>query len=300
MPETPPTGAHAKAITGAPAAPVTALAAGAAAIGGLAIWSGSPLAWANFEHMLVDLVGLVAGAVALRLANRTPASHKHTFGLARLEVLVGLGIAFALLAGAGVTAFAAFTSGKPQDLAALGSIAVIAAIANAAAAWSLHSDGSHSLSARANLLHLATDFASFAVTGAAVLVASLTGSTLFILIAAVIISLLVAAGSVSIIRDGLGIIMEASPRGVTQAAVESALAGDSRITSVHHVHLWQIGPSEIACSAHLVLNGVSSLHETQDALDAARRRLAEQTGVSHVTLEAECHTCEAPLHRNSS
>ncbi len=280
--------------------PVGVLAVGAFAIGGIATWSGSPLAWANFEHILVDLVSLAAGALAVKVASRAPASEKHTFGLARLEVLIGLGIAFALFASAAFTAFAAFNNGQRQSLTALGGVALVAAISNAAAAWSLNAGESHSLSSRANLLHLATDFASFVVTGVAVLVASQTHFFAVVSTATVVVALLVATGSVSIIRDGFRIIMEASPRGVTQVAVETALAADSRITSVHHVHLWQIGSSEMACSAHIVLVGVSSLHETQDALDAARRRVAERTGVSHVTLEAECHTCDAPSHQMNS
>src|SRR5271154_1859275 len=61
------------------------------AVGG--IMSGSLALLSDAGHMLTDLAALLISLAAMILAAR-PASAKHTFGFARLEVLAALGNAF--------------------------------------------------------------------------------------------------------------------------------------------------------------------------------------------------------------
>ena len=64
--------------------------------------------------------------------------------------------------------------------------------------------------------------------------------------------------------------------------------------SVHHLHLWSVASDETALSAHLVMAGAPSLHEAQAAGDRLKHVLEDQYGVTHSTLELECHPCPAP------
>src|SRR5271169_3099650 len=61
------------------------------AVGG--VLSGSLALLSDAGHMLTDLAALLISLTAMILAAR-PASAKHTFGFARLEVLAALGNAF--------------------------------------------------------------------------------------------------------------------------------------------------------------------------------------------------------------
>jgi len=55
-----------------------------------------------------------------------------------------------------------------------------------------------------------------------------------------------------------------------------------------------VASDETALSAHLVLADAPSLHEAQAASDRLKHILEAEYGVTHSTLELECHPCPAP------
>jgi cobalt-zinc-cadmium efflux system protein len=92
--------------------------------------------------------------------------------------------------------------------------------------------------------------------------------------------------------------LEAAPPGIDASVVRAALASEAGVDAVHHVHVWSLASETPALSAHVVLAGDTwTLHDAQERAEALKDMLAARFGISHATLEVECHECErAPEH----
>jgi len=86
--------------------------------------------------------------------------------------------------------------------------------------------------------------------------------------------------------------LKAHRRGLDADAVERALAVEPGVRGVHHVHLWSLASDVPALSAHVVLDGSTSMHDAQGKAEELKAILAERFGIDHVTLEMECHPHE--------
>src|SRR5580658_3847569 len=100
------------------------------AIGGVV--SGSLALLSDAGHMLTDLAALSISLTAMILATR-PASAKHTFGYARLEVLAAMGNSFPfflMVIGVGWEAVARLSHPSLPEWKTMGLIAFIGLLAN--------------------------------------------------------------------------------------------------------------------------------------------------------------------------
>ena len=123
----------------------------------------------------------------------------------------------------------------------------------------------------------------------AALVIRFTGWTLVDPILAVLIGLWVLPRTWVLLRDALNVLLEGVPKGIALADVEQALRGHAGVTGIHDLHVWALGSSTPALTAHVVTTATG-----QDA-DTLRRALAamlhERFGIDHVTLQVEADHC---------
>jgi cobalt-zinc-cadmium efflux system protein len=90
------------------------------------------------------------------------------------------------------------------------------------------------------------------------------------------------------------VLLEAAPAGIDVATVRDALAREPDVDAVHHVHVWSLASETLALSAHVVLSGENwTLHDAQERMEGLKTMLADQFGITHATLEVECHACES-------
>jgi cobalt-zinc-cadmium efflux system protein len=68
------------------------------------------------------------------------------------------------------------------------------------------------------------------------------------------------------------------------------------VTDVHHLHVWSLAPGDVAATAHVSVAEGTSVHDTQEQAHAIEALLAERFGITHVTVQVECHPCAAPDH----
>ena len=79
---------------------------------------------------------------------------------------------------------------------------------------------------------------------------------------------------------------------VMEEAVRRTITAVDRVTEVHHLHIWSLASDVAALSAHVLVDAEPSLHEAQVVGDRVRSLLDERHGITHATLELECHPCE--------
>lgn len=272
--------------------------AAAVALVVLAIGAHSALVGEDAVHVAMDLGTLALGVAARRFAEHGP-DERNTFGWHRVDAFVGATLALALTLASVWGVVVQARAATPSTVAVL-VVAGVLSLAPAAPlivqAWLHRTSGT----ARALGLHGLADLAA----GVATLVAaSLTQTRLghdAQTAAAAIIAATIAATSWRMIRDAVALSLDLAPRGVAPSAVRATIEATPGVIAAHHLHLWRLDEQTSALSAHIVARSGLSLHETQLLADTIRQRLARAHGITHATLEFECHACEAASHGAST
>jgi cobalt-zinc-cadmium efflux system protein len=249
------------------------------------LWSGSLALLGDAGHMVTDASALGIAALAARLALQPP-SPRHSYGMARIEVLAALLNALLML---GVVAFIAWEAlERLQNPAPVQGVAVMVTAAiglliNGSVAWVL-THGEATLNVRAALLHVMGDLLGSVAALAAGAVIWLTGWTPIDPLLALVICVLILYSTLNILREALHVMMEGVPLHMELAEVGRAMAAVEQVRSVHDLHIWTLGSGRIALSAHVVLH---RLNDWEQLLPQLERLLLERYGIDHVTLQPE-------------
>jgi cobalt-zinc-cadmium efflux system protein len=241
---------------------------------------------ADAGHMLTDAAALLLAVVASRVAER-PAQGAYTFGFARVDALSGQanGITLVLLA-------VWFTFEGIRRLVHPGAVhggivtvvAVLGVLVNLAATWLAGRANRAGLNVRGVLAHLITDIWAFAATLAAGLVILATDWTRADPIASLLVAALMAWTGAHLVRAAGRVFLEAAPKGLDPQALGAELAAVDGVAQVHDLHVWTLGSSDAAMSAHVLVQQSFDCHSVAEAL---RVRLAEGHGIGHVTLQVD-------------
>jgi len=259
-------------------------------IGGLV--SNSLALLADAGHMLSDAMSLALALGALWLARRPPTTHM-SFGFRRAEILAALFNGVTLVAIAiWIFIEAAGRLSDPPDVAggtALG-IAVGGLAVNVAGAGILWRSGGRSLNVRAALLHVIADMLGSigVIVAAAIIIA--TGWLYADPLVSIVIGVLVLGSSWRVLRESLGVLLEATPEGIDADAVGRRMADAPGVTEVHDLHIWTITSGFPALSAHVLVGQGEDCHARRRELSDLLRR---EFGIGHSTLQVE-HGDAAP------
>jgi cobalt-zinc-cadmium efflux system protein len=258
--------------------------AAAEVVGGF--MSGSLALLADAGHMLSDAAAIGLTLFAMRFARRTPTPTR-TFGYFRAEILAALvngstlvGIALVILVEAvGRLRHPVAVEGPLMLAIACGGLLI-----NLAGLYLLRGGQHGNLNVRGAWLHVLTDaLGSAQAIGAAAIIWAF-GWSWVDPVASILIALLVAYSSWSLLRQSVGVLMEGTPAHIDPDAVLEALHDVAGVDGVHDFHLWSITSGFVALSAHLVVP------VTADARDVIRRSQAcldERFAIRHSTLQVD-------------
>lgn len=258
------------------------------------MWAGSLALIADAGHNLSDVLGLVLAWTAYALARRKPCG-TFTYGLGRSSILAALFNALLLLAAIGALGWEAVRRLSAPTPVATGTVMAVAAVGiliNGATAL-LFMRGRHTdLNLRGAFLHMALDaLVSVGVVATGFLVAR-TGMYWLDPAVSLGIGLLILAGSWGLLRDALRLILDGVPAGISLVEVKAFLAEVPSVCEVHDLHVWATSTTEVALSAHVVV-------EAGVAPDPLLARLAQELhdrfGIEHSTIQLEygdpAHPC---------
>jgi cobalt-zinc-cadmium efflux system protein len=251
------------------------------------IWSASLALASDAGHMFSDALALALAAGAAWLARRPPGA-KHSYGLARAEVigatLNGL-MMLAIIVVLVVEAVHRMLDADPQPVNAIAvmAIAAVGLVVNAAVAFIL-SRGHRDLNVRGALVHVMGDLVSSIAALIAGAVIYATGWLTIDPILSIVIAVLILVSTLRLLRDTLHVLMEGVPAAVDFEQIGGALAAVRGVSTVHDLHVWSIGSDRAALSAHLE---IERLEDWPAILAASQAVLRERFGVDHVTLQPE-------------
>lgn len=253
------------------------------ALGGL--WAGSLALLSDAGHMVTDSISLGLSLLAAWIARRPP-SARHSYGLARAEIVGALANALLML---GVIAFilveAVDRLRQPQPVAG-GWVMVIAALGlgiNAVVAWVL-SRGGEGLNVQGALLHVLGDLLGSVAALTAGAIVYFTGWTPADPVLSLVVAGLILLATLRLLRDALHVLMEGVPPSLDLTQVGQALAQVPGVESVHDLHIWTLASGRNALSAHVVL---ADLGRWPRVLAAMQQLIHDRFGIEHVTLQPE-------------
>jgi cobalt-zinc-cadmium efflux system protein len=233
------------------------------------------------------VAGLVlawGGALAVKLRPNA----RHTYGWRRATILAAFANALLLLVVMGGLVWEAIgrlmsgnVSLQEQGMTIM-VVAGIGIVINTATAL-LFMRGGDDLNIRGAFLHMTAD----ALVSAGVVVAGALTLWMGWNWLDPVVSLLIAAvilwGTWGLFKQSLHMLFDGVPDSVDPDAVRKLLQGLPGVAEVHDLHVWAMGTSQIALTAHLVTDTTDTgalLHEAEDALH-------EHFEIRHVTLQLE-------------
>ena len=277
-----------------PLAIAVALTGGYALIelaGGL--WSGSLALLADAGHMATDSAALLF-ALAANIIARRPVSDRHSFGLARVEVVAAFVNALAMLLVVGWIFFEAFERiGTPVPVKG-GAVFVIAGVGlaiNIAVAWTLSRDREN-VNTRAALIHVLGDLLGSVAAIVAGVVIFFGGPLLVDPLLSMLVGGLILRSTVGVLRETTLVLLDSVPQGVDYQRVGRTLAEVPGIVSVHDLHVWAMVPGRSALSAHVL---VDDIERWPVILHQVRYQMRRDFGIDHITLQPEWLRREASV-----
>lgn len=242
---------------------------------------------ADAGHNLSDVAGLVlawGGALAVKL--RPDA--RHTYGWKRATILAAFANALLLLVAMGGLAWEAMgrlLSGEvalQEQGVTIMVVAGVGIVINTATALLFMRGSKSDLNIRGAFMHMAAD----ALVSAGVVVAgALTlwmGWRWLDPVVSLVIAAVIVLGTWGLFKQSLHMLFDGVPDSIDPQAVHDCLATLPGISRVHDLHIWAMGTSHVALTAHLVMpHG-----QADDAfLKNATELLHERFDITHVTLQ---------------
>ena len=246
------TGAHRNRLLGVLAITVSVMVA--EVIGGLI--SGSLALLADAGHMLTDAAGVGLALLAATFAAR-PTTPERTFGFMRSEILAAVINALLLFGVAGfvlIEAVRRFREPPEVSTGLMLTVATVGLVANAGSLLLLRSGQQASLNVRGAYLEVLGDLLGSVAVIVAAIVIRLTGFTQADAIASAAIGLMILPRTWALLREAVGVLLEATPKGVDLTEVRKHINDTPGVLDVHDLHAWTITSGLPVLSAHIVIS----------------------------------------------
>lgn len=239
---------------------------------------------ADAGHNLSDVIGLVL-AWGGALAGRLRPDARHTYGWKRASILAAFLNALLLLVAMGSLAWEAverLRTPTPVHGLTIMAVAGIGIIVNTFTALLFMRGRRKDLNIRGAFLHMAAD----AVVSAGVVIAGLLvlafGWTWLDPVISLLIAAVIVVGTWHLFRESLHLLFDGVPADIPLAEVRKSLLALPGVRDVPDLHVWAMGTSQYALSAHLIMPGGPA---DDVFLQQASAMLRERFDIGHVTLQ---------------
>jgi len=245
-------------------------------------------------HVFADIIALSLSWYGVRQAERPP-SGRMTFGYHRVGVIVALVNAVSIFAIAVVIFYEAYRRWQqpPEVNSSLMLAAAIVGLSvNIFVALWLRKEQQSNLNVRSAFWHALGDaLASIGVIIGAVIIL-LTGWFLVDPIISVFIGFIIILAAWRIFKEGLRVLLEATPQQVDVTKMINALNQIFGVKGVHDIHAWSISPELHAMSCHVLIDDLH-VSEAASIREKIEEVLRQQFHIEHSVLQMECQECSA-------
>jgi cobalt-zinc-cadmium efflux system protein len=243
-------------------------------------------------HNLSDFISLLINYAALVIGKRGP-TPKQTFGYKRVEIFATL-ISVGILYGAGfyMAVEAWYRLGNPQPIAGklVIWIALFGFTGNIVSALLLQSGAKVNLNMKSAFLHMMADaFTSLGVVALGIVWIFRPWYWLDPMFSLIIVGMIIYGGW-GLLKDGVLILMNATPPGIDLDEIQKALESIDGIADIHDLHVWNPAADSIALAAHITVPD-QMLGKVDKLAEDVRNVLRQKFNIDHPTLQFESQTC---------
>lgn len=241
---------------------------------------------ADAGHNLGDVLGLVIAWIATVLARRAP-SQNYTYGLRRATILAALVNAMLLLVAVGaITIEGVRRLSEPGEIASITVmvVATVGIVINGVTAWLFASGRKGDINVRGAYLHMVYDaLVSLGVAAAGGLM-FFSGWTWIDPLVSLAIAAIILVGTWNLLRDAVGMSLDAVPIGLKLDEVSTFLKAQSGVTAIHDLHIWSMSTTETVLTCHCLM---PDGHPGDEFLAQLARELQERFKIDHATIQIE-------------
>jgi cobalt-zinc-cadmium efflux system protein len=245
-------------------------------------------------HVTADIIAIGLSWYGVRQAEKASDS-RMTFGYHRIGVLVAIVNAATIFLIAAIIIFEAyrrFQSPPEVHSQLMMIVAFVGLAANILVTYWLRKEQSKNINVRSAFWHAAGDaLASIGVIiGGAVIL--LTGQLWVDPLVSVLISVIILWAAWSIFREGVRVLLEATPKDVDVVAMINTLKEIPGVKDIHDVHVWSISPELRAMNGHVLIEDITT-SKAEEIRGQIEKVVKEKYRVGHTTLQMECQKCES-------
>lgn len=237
-------------------------------------------------HNLSDVAGLLLAWGAVRVSQWQP-TQKHTYGFQKTSILAALMNSLLLLVAVGGIAWEAIrrlSHPVAIDPGVVVWVAGLGIVVNGITALLFMGGRKQDLNIRGAFLHMSADALLSAGVAAAGLLVAATGWLWIDPVVSLAIGLTILAGTWGLLRESTNLVLDAVPEGIDPESVLRFLRNQPNVADVHHLHIWSLSTTQVALTAHLVLERPALDNEW---LDRLHQELQAHHGIMHATLQLE-------------
>ena len=237
---------------------------------GVGIGTGSLGLLSDAGHNLSDVFSLLLALIAFRLST-SHATKRFTYGYRKSSVLISLLNAIILLVAVGVILVESVH--KLMDISsidlngsAISWTAGVGILVNGFTAWLLMKQQSHDVNTRGAFLHMLADTLVSVGVVISGLVISWTGWGWIDPVIGILIAIVILVSTWKQLSESLRLSIDAVPESIDPDEIREEMKEVSGVADVHHLHIWPISTTQVALTAHLVLEDLSDMAGTVHAV----------------------------------
>ena len=244
---------------------------------------------ADAGHMFLDASALGLSWFAMRLSRRA-ATNTLTYGYHRFQVLAAFvnGLALVVLC-AWIVFEAVGRLRAPEAIVPLPvlTVALVGLVVNVVAYRMLH--GTDNLNVRSAALHVLGDLLGSVAAITSALAVLAFGWRWADPVLALAVAAIIGRSAWRVLRDAGHILLEASPRGLDIAEVQTALTAEvPGVVAIHQVHAWALTNERPVLTLHATVEATA---DTQSTIERIKAVLKAAFDIHHSTVQVEHGDC---------
>lgn len=246
--------------------------------------SNSTALLSDATHNFGDVLGLIIAWVAYNLSSKIP-TNKFTYGFKSTTILATTINGMLLLVATGGILWEAISrifNPSPIDGYTVIIVATIGIIINSLSAYLL-SKGGKDINIKGAFLHLVSD----ALVSAGVVMAGImivfTGFVYIDPIVSILISFVIFYSTWGLLKEGIRLSLHAVPSGIDLDNIKTFLIKQENVKEVHDLHVWAIGTSDTALTAHLLMKD----EDITIDVNQISHNLHHEFDIGHSTIQVE-------------
>ena len=159
----------------------------------------------------------------------------------------------------------------------------IGILVNGFTAWLLIPKQEHDVNMRGAYLHMLADTLVSVGVVVSGIVIGFTGWNWIDPVIGIVIALIILVSTWQLLAESLRLSIDAVPEEIDPDEIVEEMKEVPGVADIHHLHIWPISTTQVALTAHVVLEDLQTMQQTVPAL---KQKLKDH-GIGHSTLEVE-------------